>query len=86
MSKLAQKYARLSVSAKYIVWAVYGATVWGGLMLLFSFWAERWMGHDPWRNFSYTLIACAAGGAAWGVIVWRKIERRIQERIRRGKV
>jgi membrane protein DedA with SNARE-associated domain len=85
MSDLAQKYANLSVPAKYALWAAYGAIGWGGLMLLFFFGAERAMGHDPWKHFTYTVIVCAACGAGWGALFWRKFERKIQERNQRGK-
>ena len=85
MNKLVHKYAGLSVPAKYILWAVYGAVAWGGMMMFFSCWDDRAMGHDPWRHFAYALTVCVVLGAAWGALGWRKVQRVIQERIRRAK-
>ena len=82
MRYLAQKYSSLSPMTKYILWGVCGAVIWGGTMTAVFFWTERFSGNDPWKHFSYMLIVCVTLGAWLGASTWRKVERKIQERMR----
>ena len=80
MSKLVKKYSSLSAPAKYVLWGVYGAIFWGGLMTLFFFWVDTMMGNDPWKHLGYTLVVSFVLGAWVGASSCRRIERTVQAR------
>jgi len=62
-------YSKLAPSRQLILWGIYGAIAWGGLMTIF-FISFEWFNNEPLHTW-YTALISIVCGFGWGVLMWR---------------